>query len=87
MAHTPGPWEVEEGLNDAVIYAPNDGTVCIVTGDLNDAPANADLIAAAPDMYGACKMAYKLLWEKGHTIETGEVLNSLGDAIAKAEGK
>ncbi len=48
--------------------------------DCNEAEANAYLIAAAPELLGACKKVYKSLTDRG------EVNLILKQAIAKAEG-
>lgn len=99
MAHTPGPWKVKvdgqytwvdgsKGKHVHVITA-NGRTELAWCGVANDYyageenVANARLIAAAPDLLAACKLAMDVLeqWRTDH--ETHIVL---ARAIAKATG-
>lgn len=65
--HTPGPWRVREGVNECFIDAPN--TVCLAVvnsfTDTEEARRDADLIAAAPELVHACKLAYIELSKMG----------------------
>lgn len=88
--HTPGPWEirtVKQGYPYQIV-APNGTHVRNVTRwaalsvpALPEGQANARLIAAAPDLLAACKLA----------LESGEFLcgedGIVKAAIAKAEGR
>lgn len=95
VSHTPGPWR----------YTPDDGSyitdctqpewgqriVAQMHGDPNksEVAANAHLIAAAPDLLAACRIAHRML---GKTSQpkwpaTADVWAVLRDAIAKAEGR
>jgi hypothetical protein len=59
--HTPGPWERErEGLGRS-IYAAGGQLVAHVIGDSAEAEANGDLIATAPEMAEALKVAWAAL--------------------------
>lgn len=89
--HTPGPWRIE---NDAPSYCINAGErrhVAMVSCYTDGTPgnsssenlANARLIAAAPDLLAAAKLA---LDDCCDLIQTGAG-NALEAAIAKAEGK
>jgi hypothetical protein len=97
---TPGPWaaiEIEEGLFH--IHSPkgerhNPVPVAVIDHhrDGHEAtrtvttPANAHLIAAAPDMYEALKvMVERFSYIEG--TQHGHILESARAAIAKAEGK
>jgi len=96
--HTPGPWSVEnarivaEGSKSwkridhiANVYAYN--------GDqLQEAKANAQLIAAAPDLLSAAKRMLDAIQsndpaEPGAQAPNGGAVMSLKGAIAKAEGE
>ncbi len=90
--HTPGPWKVRLGLNEAFIDAP--GIVCLaVVNSLTDtaeAEVNARLIAAAPELLAACKMVVRLVDDPRSPAAKdpwGDGLTQLEAAIAKAEGR
>ena len=103
--HTPGPWEIHKDLGEPVpqyIYGADTTYVCAIkrVGRQPNSPdvidtfnANARLIAAAPDLLAACKLA--LPWISacidftGCTAKDpyGADLEELRAAIAKAEGK
>ena len=98
MAHTPGPWFV----NDDCIEAggpegPRDVTLAVVQGHPHNAAraANARLIAAAPDLLAACEAVAN----DCERILDGDDFSGMSDAdlfrafldtlrpvIAKAEG-
>ncbi len=48
--------------------------------------ANANLIAAAPDLLAACRMAFPLFSGEGTVLPILQIHDALRDAIAKAEG-
>lgn len=55
-----------------------------------NAEANANLIAAAPDMYEALKAIRDFLVEYRRTVNdpsSWPILNKMNEALAKAEGK
>lgn len=90
--HTPGPWVYCQETPEDV--------VCVETGDGTWAPCgrslppvvehqNALLIAAAPDLLSACKLALKELYAAIDSIggvDDSEVARALREVIAKAEG-
>lgn len=86
---TPGPWHVEgpddEPYGDIRVVGPY-GSICKFWQDdvaLDANPeqwANARLAAAAPDLLTACMQAAVCL-------PAGPVLQSVMEAIAKAEGR
>jgi hypothetical protein len=52
--HTPGPWVIGKRDHDVVMVDTASGTaICDVYGESDDRPANARLIAAAPDLLAA----------------------------------
>lgn len=88
-AHTPGPW-VQNSANAEEIIAPDDVQVIAripgaKTGLYNRAaPANARLIAAAPDLLEALRAAED--WLDGW-VSAEPQLAMIRAAIAKAEGR
>jgi len=98
--HTPGPWAViPQGAhtNDiATVYNTTKGWVSICApawvnfGDQKVAMANANLIAAAPDLLAIAKGSRHLAQEKlnsGYDTEYWQqILSEIDAAIAKAEG-
>ena len=101
MEHTPGPWTITDGylidwptntLTAVRVNGPLKGTVGYGIGQRSSgeqAQANANLIASAPDLLEACERV-------AATLEDGEALanqNAMEDmhhilvkAIAKAKG-
>ncbi len=57
----------------------------VIDGLAPECAANANLIAAAPDLLEACRYMHKLLVDKAHGGLAGAILG--GNAIAKAEGR
>ena len=99
--HTPGPWIVKFDDDHATITKPDfePGHAIAHVSTWNDAElkANAQLIAAAPDLLAACKSLLSEPFgcpfcdsgrlrnsERIHTLDCAYVL--LQNAIAKAEG-
>lgn len=100
---TPGPWRYErmpfnllDGYRDWHVFGDLDAT-CEGEPDptfvadcrhFASSEANARLIAAAPDLLEACKLANQFLLDQGHAnSDTNCPLNQLWAAIAKATGK
>lgn len=91
--HTPGPWRANPGLNRWHVVTtgkPRGQNICTLNTDRFEQQANAYLLAAAPELLAALKLAEEL-YQLG-------VLNAPGDlyervhlarkaAIAKAEGQ
>lgn len=101
---TPGPWTVGRKLpGEGILISGADGAPVAVVADettgygqLYGLPAdeNARLIAAAPDLLEALKVAERLLTEhlgrlsvKTHFHEINQLENTIRAAIAKAEGR
>ena len=88
--HTPGPWEVSKIGNpyqQFMVYDSDGRNICnTVEGE-----ANARLIAAAPELYDACKLALALIkdhWPYEHgNPQVGDAWGALETAIAEAEGR
>lgn len=93
MKHTPGPWSLNligetRGKSDQPFLVGVEGfggPAIVLHANFNhpEALANAHLIAAAPELLEACKMALSF-WKEG---KTGDFTFYLKQAIAKAEGK
>jgi hypothetical protein len=109
---TEGPWDVEEELydHDWAISAPKWGALARVVAEMDDdgggktftiseqGKANADLIAAAPELYGIVRKAIQLAtiaidWNLDEVEIDGEMVNTyrlreeFEKAFKKAAGK
>lgn len=73
QTHTPGPW-----YTNGVLIMNEKGSTVGRVGHIENYEANANLIAAAPDMLKALKMAKDETDGWGHYVTV---------AIAKAEGR
>jgi len=87
MTHSPAPWRIV--YND-IIYDANDDTV-VEYYRLAKYPADAALIAAAPELLEACKNALSYMEVYNQVSPTlseyeKNIANSLRSLIAKAEG-
>lgn len=99
MPHTPGPWRVAEG-DSGIILAPSDSGrpdryVQVIYHEdekyTYKSPGDANLIAAAPEMYRACKHALTIVdeYENSPSGYAGTIVlrKLLEAALAKAEGR
>ena len=100
---TPGPWKISRTagrrhdlrrtISSSIYSKPGitDGRDCIVEVfglSIENTEANAHLIAAAPELYKACKMAIEATGGSKHWQgETEKFLLAMETALAKAEGK
>ena len=87
MKHTPGPWRIEDiestqPYTEYDVYA-DDHRVMHVHDIDDGAEANALLIAAAPDLYEACKRALVYIQSDPAVYP---LISAIKNAIAKAEG-
>lgn len=92
--HTPGPWKIrpiipdpDDGVSiECAIVAADTSTVATVHEDFDaDAPNNACLIAAAPDLLEAAIAMRELFWDGlGRGEAEQAVWNRLRAAITKA---
>ena len=81
MKNTPGPWfEGNTGNHQGIIYHENTGEAIAVSYDKK----NARLIAAAPDLYFACRAALLTLEDDENYYKYKDVVNTLRQAVAKA---
>jgi hypothetical protein len=88
--HTPGPWRREmEEIYATIDY--NDYLIADATGDtdleIEEAEANANLIAAAPELLAALKALMPKGWDHDDTMDHIPGVKLARLAIAKAEGK
>jgi len=93
--HTPGPWNYDS--SDNIVYGPNGTTVCGVhlkpkivgvddlekSGRSLQTLANANLIAAAPELLAACEAAIRLIDRIGQREHPA--FDRLFDAIKKVK--
>jgi hypothetical protein len=88
--HTPGPWKHAGGTGGWDCVKPKSGGLAICNLVENN-PANATLIAAAPDLLEACKTANNSLNNYFCIDDTYEAATlehkQIRAAIAKATGK
>ena len=100
--HSPGPWRLIHGRD---IYAADDEYIADVrygvrtTRTVEQNAANARLIAAAPELLAACKLALGSLYCRHTVTDTGDICGVtytctacqvrpvLEAAIAAAEGR
>jgi hypothetical protein len=89
--HTPGPWHLNEKLsrhNTALIYGPDDYLIAdagrIQKRSENETKANAALIAAAPDLLAALKLANEVMNDHFGITDNDEGGNGAHDIIRGA---
>lgn len=96
MTHTPGPWKVIDELkevNAIGIYAKEGAVLICELRDPEDAAEaermlkNAPVIAAAPAMYEALKLALGKLENLSKFSSEGGDFSFIRQAIIKAEGR
>jgi hypothetical protein len=86
--HTPGDWESIAFGDGCVINGPDGLRVAMTYGRDGEGEerANADLIAAAPDLLEACKEAEECIRTGGHFADSNRTMEMLRAAIARATG-
>jgi hypothetical protein len=86
--HTPGPWEANGSRVDVppAYPVPLIIATCSITHDGGQDAANARLIAAAPELLEASKLATQSLSNNGTWLpdEYADAFRALNQAIAKA---
>lgn len=96
LKHTPGPWSVAKARDGYFVHAgqrPGIDTIADVAdwpvGGLEPerSQGNAFLIAAAPDLLAACKLAESAIGGDGEPAVSAAAMEVLDRAIAKAEGR
>lgn len=94
--HTPGPWTVDAVEHENVDgdrYATSEITtssghyIAHVADCGAMADADARLIASAPDLLTACKLARALITMDDGTVDPDVVIDALDAAIKKAGGR
>ena len=85
--HTPGPWAFGlYGPSDEWVRVAETGDAVVMVGhNQPERAANARLIAAAPELLGACKAALAAFNATGKPHSPAA--DACRDAIAKAEGR
>lgn len=81
--HTPGPWHAELGLDPEWVVRSDKNLVC-KTLQAND-KANARLIAAAPELLGALRLAFELHDARIYGQLNPHFIKAARRAIAKAK--
>ena len=89
MKHTPGPWAVREAEGDELyeVYREAGGELITYAAATTRRRVNAILIAAAPDLLAAARLANQELIDLGQGSSGSPALAALWAAIAKAEGR
>lgn len=106
VGHTPGPWWVENRKPDGRDIHSESALVCRLHDDAADAigpgplgEADANLIAAAPDLLAACLRVFDMVDAKGYGAPKSDdfiegyaegwadAARVVADAIDKAEGR
>jgi hypothetical protein len=94
---SPGPWklvthtdysaaEIDSG-SDWTVTAKNGDAVCFEGGDTDFASGNAQLIAAAPELYAALEQCYLVLAGASMTKNSLiDALKSAQESLSKARG-
>ena len=91
--YTKGEWELEQHGDNAMLVVCGDKTIARTSNgstidDLVEIIANANLIAAAPDLYEALKELNKLQKQGNIKIHgNSKVRDVIRQALSKAEGK
>lgn len=95
MTHTPGPWDIM--FNDDVERIRLNGSSLYQVADVTDPDfptgkprynlADLRLMAAAPELLAACRIANQELLDMGQGSSASPALRALWWAIAKAEGR
>ena len=97
--HTPGPWKIHRGKHNSCYLAiidsipDQDGKVianciCHVAMTNDDRTANANAIAALPDLLAACEMVERwMLGGQPGPFSDQKILEIVSAAIAKAKAK
>jgi hypothetical protein len=88
--HSPGPWRRQKrSSTDAIVDADGDLVGEVYgrsAGQSMLCTANANLIAASPTLYEACKHALAAL-ENPYELDDQDAIDALAKAIALADGR
>ena len=88
-AHTPGPWSIGRRGRVKTITNPQGGCNVVVSESSIGNPANAALIAAAPDLLWACERVLRAIeWaDTADRMESHEQAELLRAVVCKATGQ
>ena len=81
IKHSPAPWEIAETTRDILAETKGEGNGWYEIALSVNTKANAQLIAAAPELLEACKMALPLSIQSPKELEVRELMKK---AIKKA---
>ena len=86
MKHTLGPWKYSSDLSAIVFIDVQQHKIKVIAdfGKIEHHTENARLIAAAPDLYFACRAALLTLEDDEYYYKYKDVVNTLRQAISKA---
>jgi alkyl hydroperoxide reductase subunit AhpC len=97
MAHTKGPWKYHfhiptdgfgtDAIRHVVVIPDKPYENQVLVGSYEHDEANARLIASAPELLEACKMALEKEKVMPNNWKSKDLILSLEQVIAKAEGK
>lgn len=86
--HTPGPWKASKGPDGWAVYAPHGEVALVVEWSPAVDAADARLIAAAPDLLRALKLAQPFVQDAAEAVgDVGfvpSVLRDIEAALARA---
>lgn len=83
-AHTPGPWEINAPCVDEIVS--DLGGADISVARMIGNPADARLIAAAPDLLQALQRARRILAANAIAFDCDGAIDAIDVAIARATG-
>jgi hypothetical protein len=88
--HTPGPWMSFDSGTLVITESPSSLLIAILEGceveTIAEIQANANLIAASPDLLAYCKAMFGELQLQGVSDQNDE-MQRIAATIAKAEGR
>ncbi len=89
MNYTKGEWKIRAIETGHILVYCDSGLIADVYNNINGYEANANLIAAAPDMYEALKFIITGKREDGKydKYDAAGFIKIAEEALAKAEGK
>ena len=88
MTHTPGPWQARPNDGQIILNGSNAYDVQEIYNDQGGFnPDDIRLMAAAPDLLSAARLANQELIDLGQGSSASPALRALWAAIAKAEGR
>ena len=88
MSHTPGPWGARPNDGQIILNGSNAYDIQEIYNDQGGFnPDDVRLMAAAPDLLSAARLANQELIDLGQGSSASPALRALWAAIAKAEGR